>query len=64
MDYIMIVARSTAVMRSAVITEITDAEVEVLTDTIVDTMMIDTSGLSQTMRIQQIPCQKPMMSEM
>ena len=41
---IMIATRSTAVMRSAVITEITDAEVEVLTDTIVDIMMIDTTG--------------------
>ena len=42
---IMIVARNTAVMRSAVITEITDAEVEVLTDTIVDIMMmINTTG--------------------
>ena len=41
---IMIVAGSTALMRSAVITEITDAEVEVLTDTIVDIMMIDTTG--------------------
>ena len=42
---IMIVARSTALMRSAVITEITDAEVEVLTDTIVDIMMmINTTG--------------------
>ena len=41
---IMIVAGSTAVMRSAAITEITDAEVEVLTDTIVDIMMIDTTG--------------------
>ena len=43
-EIIIIVARSTAVMRSAVITEITDAEVEVLTDTIVDIMMIDTTG--------------------
>ena len=42
---ITIVARSTAVMRNAVITEITDAEVEVLTDTIVDIMMmINTTG--------------------
>ena len=44
-EIIIIVARSTAVMRSAVITEITDAEVEVLTDTIVDIilMMMDTT---------------------
>ena len=42
---IMIVTRSTAVMRIAVITEIIDAEVEVLTDTIVDIMMmINTTG--------------------
>ena len=41
---IMIATRSTAVMRSAAITEITDAELGVLTDTIVDIMMIDTTG--------------------
>ena len=41
---IMIATRSTAVMKSAAITEITDAEVEVLTDTVVDIMMIDTTG--------------------
>ena len=41
---IMIATRSTAVMKSAAITEITDGEVEVLTDTVVDIMMIDTTG--------------------
>ena len=42
---IMIVARSTAVMRTGAITEITDAGVEVLTDTAVDIMMmINTTG--------------------
>ena len=41
---IMIATRSTAVMMSAAITEITDAELGVLTDTIVDIMMIDTTG--------------------
>ena len=41
---IMIVARSTAVMRTGAITEITDAGVEVLTDTVVGMMMIDTTG--------------------
>ena len=41
---IMIATRSTAVMRSVAITEITDAELGVLTDTIVDIMMIDTTG--------------------
>ena len=44
-EIIIIVARSTALMRSAVITEITDAGVEVLTDTAVDIMMmINTTG--------------------
>ena len=41
---ITIATRSTSVMKSAAITEITDAEVEVLTDTVVDIMMIDTTG--------------------
>ena len=42
---ITIVARNTALMRSAVITGITDAGVEVLTDTAVDIMMmINTTG--------------------